>query len=309
MKVNLSVKIAGVEMQNPVMNAAGTLDIEPEGVKELVQIDKVGAYIQKSITLLPREGNQQPRIYEVYGGMINRIGLQNVGVGEFVNNKLPIIHMLKPIDVPLIVSVAGESIDDYVNTAVVLEAKSNGRIAALEINVSCPNVKSGLVFGCDADLVYELVMALKSRVALPLWIKLTPNVTNIALVAEAAVASGADAISLINTVKAAAYIERGLNAGQWIEGGLSGPAIKHIALYMVRQVSKVVNVPIVAMGGIGNTDDAVEFLKIKNVQAIAVGTATFRNPLTMAEIVDGLDKYLANKGYKNIAGLKEKEGD
>ncbi len=163
-----------------------------ESYKDLVDIPKLGAYVQKSITLRPREGNPQPRICEVLGGMINRIGLENVGVGEFIHNKLPIIHMLKPIDVPLIVSVAGESIEDYLNTSIVLEAKSKGRIAALEINVSCPNVKSGLVFGSDPELLWELVMTLKSRVSLPLIIKLTPNVTNIGLIAQAAVSAGAD---------------------------------------------------------------------------------------------------------------------
>jgi len=286
MKPDLSVEIAGIKLQNPVMNAAGTFDLEC--YKDLVDISKPGAYVPKSTTLKPREGNPQPRIYDVLGGMINRIGLENVGAGEFIHNKLPIIHMLKPIDVPLIVSVAGESIEDYLNTSIILETKSKGRIAALEINVSCPNVKSGLVFGSDPELLWELVMTLKSRVSLRLIIKLTPNVTDIGLMAEAAVSAGADILSLINTVRAAAYIVRGPSDGQWIEGGLSGPCIKPIALYMVRQVAKAVDVPIIAMGGISNFEDALEFLRIKNVWAIAVGTAIFRDPSTMTKIVDGL---------------------
>ena len=306
MKPDLSVEIAGIRMQNPVMNGAGTFDLEC--YKDLVDIPKLGAYVQKSITLRPREGNPQPRICEVLGGMINRIGLENVGVGEFIHNKLPIIHMLKPIDVPLIISVAGESIEDYLNTSIVLEAKSKGRIVALEINVSCPNVKSGLVFGSDPELLWELVMTLKSRVSLPLIIKLTPNVTNIGLIAQAAVSAGADALSLINTVRAAAYIARGSHAGQWIEGGLSGPAIKPIALAKVREVAKAVDVPIIAMGGISSAEDALEFLMIKNVWAIAVGTATFRNPSIMVKIVDGLSQYLAEKNYSSIAEFKQKEG-
>lgn len=302
MKSNLSVEMAGVKMQNPVMNAAGTLDLEPPGVKELVQIEKMGAFLQKSITLRPREGNPQPRIYEVVGGVINRIGLQNVGVGDFVRSKLPIIHISKPINVPLIVSVAGESIQDYLWTSTILEAKSRERIAALEINVSCPNTGNGLIFGFDAELLWELVMTLKSRIGLPLFVKLTPNVDNIGLMAEAAVSGGADALSLINTVRAA-YIER----GQWIEGGLSGPAIKPIALSMVRQVAKAVDVPIIAMGGICDVGDALDFLRIKNVWAVAVGTASFRDPLAIVKIVEGLNQYLKEKGYADIADFKEKE--
>lgn len=307
MKPDLSVEIAGIKMQNPVMNAAGTLDLEPPGVKELMQIDRLGAFVQKSIMLRPREGNPQPRIYEVVAGLINRIGLQGVGVGKFVREKLPIIHMLKPTSVPLIVSVAGESVKDYLSAAIVLEAKSNGRIAGLEINVSCPNTETGLTFGCDADLLWELVMNLKSKITLPLIVKLTPNVGNIGLMAEAAVSAGADALSLINTVKAAAFIKQGPHTGKWIEGGLSGPAIKPIALYMVRQVDKVVKVPIIAMGGIRDTEDALDFLRIKNVWAVAIGTASFRDPSTMAKIVEGLGRYLKEKGYFNLAELKAKE--
>ncbi len=307
MAIDLSVKIAGIIMQNPVMNAAGTLDIEPLGVKDLVQTDKLGAYVQKSITLKPREGNNQPRTYEVEGGMINRIGLQNVGVVAFIRNKLPVIHMSKPINVPLIVSVAGESVESYLWTSIILETKSRGMISALEINISCPNVENGMAFGTDPDLTYELVGNLKARIRLPLIVKLTPNVENIGLIAEAAVAAGADALSLINTVKEKAFIERGPNAGQWIEGGLSGPVIKPTALAKVREVSKAVDIPIIAMGGICNTADALEFLRIKNVWAIAVGTATFIDPTTMVKIVEGLGEYFMEKGYANMREFNARE--
>lgn len=307
MKSDLSVEIAGIVLQNPVMNAAGTLDVEPAGIKELMQIDKLGAYVQKSITRKPREGNPQPRICEVTAGMINRIGMQNVGVEEFVNKKLPVIYSLLPDRVALIINVAGESIEQYVETAIILESKSRGRIKALEINVSCPNVKNGLVFGTDPDLLFKLVRAVNSRVELPLIVKLTPNVTDIGVVAKAAVSAGADALSLINTIRGAAYIKSGPHAGQWIEGGLSGPCIKPVALYMVRQVAKAVDVPVIAMGGIFETEDALDFLRIKNVWAVAVGTANFVNPLTMAEIIEGLGRYLKEKDYTGIAELKAKE--
>lgn len=302
MKPGLSVEIARIRLQNPVINAAGTFD--PECYEGLIDVNKLGAYVQKSITLNPREGNLQPRTLEVSAGMINRIGLQNVGVIEFTEKKLPLFFKLT---IPLIVSVAGESIENCLKTAIILEEKSRGMITALEINVSCPNIKDGLIFGSDANLLFNLISTLKSKITLPLIVKLTPNVTDIGSMAKAAVSAGADILSLINTVKASAFIERGPHAGQWIEGGLSGICIKPIALYMVRQVSKVVDVPIIAMGGIYNTNDALEFLKIKNVWAIAVGTATFRDPLAMIKIIKGLSQYLIEKGYANLSEFKKKE--
>lgn len=316
MKPDLSVEIARIIMQNPVMNAAGTLDLEPPGVKELVQIEKFGAFAQKSITLNPREGNPQPRIYETPAGMINRIGLQNVGVWKFVEEKLAIIYHFLPSRVPLIVSIAGESIEEYLEVALILEEKSSGRIDALEVNVSCPNVRDGLIFGSSPNLLFKLVKGLKSKVTtLPLIVKLTPNVTDIGLIAEAAVSAGADVISLINTVKAKARIRgyweegklKGLHAGQWIEGGLSGPAIRPIALKKVEEVAKVVDIPIIGMGGICDVEDALDFFRI-GVSAIAVGTATFRDPTAIVKIIGDLEQYLQEKGYKNLAELKAKEG-
>jgi len=302
MKPDLSVGIARIRMRNPVMNASGTFGIE--AYKDLIDVNKLGAYVTKSITLNPRAGNLQPRIYEVKAGLINRIGLQNDGVEKFVFKKLP---QLFPFESPLIISIAGESIDDYCQTSTFLEEKAKEWIESLEINVSCPNVENGLIFGSDPDLLFKLVKTLKSKVTLPLIVKLTPNVIDIGLIAKAAVAAGADALSLINTVKAAAYIWRGPHAGQWIEGGFSGLAIKPIALYMVREVVKVVKVPIIGIGGIYNLEDALEFF-LAGASAIAVGTATFRDPSTMINIIKGLEQYLTERGYANIAELKEKEG-
>lgn len=304
----MSINIAGIWMQNPVMNAAGTFDIESEPARKLTPIEKMGAFVQKSITLKPREGNPQPRIYETPAGMINRIGLQNVGVWKFVEEKLAVIYGLLSSNVPLIVSVAGESIEGYLETALILEEKSKGMIAALEINVSCPNVEDGLVFGSNPNLLFRLVKGLKSKVTtLPLIIKLTPNITDISLVAKAAAEGGADALSLINTLEAEAYIRRGPNAGQFIEGGLSGPAIRPVALKKVDKAVKTVNIPVISMGGISDTEDALDFFRV-GATAIAVGTASFRDPLAMAKIVDGLEQYLTEQGYSNIAELKEKEG-
>lgn len=310
MKSDFSVEIARIRMRNPVMNAAGTFDLEI--YKDLIDVNKLGAYVTKSITFHSREGNPQPRSYEVRAGLINRIGLQNDGVEKFVFEKLP---RLLPFESPLIVSVAGESIDDYCQTSTFLEEKAKERIEGLEINVSCPNVENGLIFGSDPDLLFKLVKTLKSKVTLPLIVKLTPNVTDIGLIAKAAVDGGADAISLINTVKAKARIRgywegnrlKGLQAGQWIEGGLSGPAIKPIALKKVEEVAGVVDIPIIGMGGISDTEDALDFFRI-GATAIAVGTATFRDPSAMINIIEGLEQYLAERGYSNIAELREKEG-
>ena len=302
--LDLSVEIAGIKMQNPVMNASGTF--EPEVYKDLIDLGKLGAIVTKSVTLKPKVGNPQPRIYEVVAGMINRIGLKNVGVRKFVAEKLPALHLLKPIHVPLIVSVAGESIEEYLKTAIILDTESKGRIAGMEINVSCPNIEKGLIFGSDPELLFELIATLKRRVSLPLIVKLTPNVDDIGKTAKAAVAGGADAISLINTVKAKARIRGGPYDGEWIEGGLSGPAIKPIAIKKVEGVAKVVGMSIIGMGGICNAEDALDFLRV-GASAIAVGTATFRDPLTMIKIADGLSQYLTEKKYTNIAELRNKE--
>lgn len=300
MTPNLSIEISGIRMENPVMNAAGTFEVEP--MREFFDINRLGAFIQKSVTRRAREGNPQPRIFETASGMINRIGLQNVGVEAFIAEKLPRLMWL---GIPIIINVAGESVDDYCETCLILQERVGGWIQALEINVSCPNVKDGLVFGSNPDLLSDLIKNIRSIVSFPLIVKLTPNVTDIGLIAKAAIEAGADALSLINTVKAAAFIKSGSQAGQWIEGGLSGPAIKPVALMKIREVSKAVSVPLIGIGGIYTVEDVLDFLRIKNVWAIAVGTASFLDPLTMINIIDGLRKYMAEKNYADISELKK----
>lgn len=270
------------------MNAAGTFKLDE--YEELIDLRKLGAYIPKSVTWKPREGNPQPRIYEVAAGVINRIGLQNVGAVEFVKESLPAIAVIaEKFDIPVIVNIAGDSIEDFVRTSALLEEKVKERIVGFEINISCPNVTNGLIFGTDHQLTFELVKALRKRLSLPLWVKLTPNVTDIGLIARAAVEAGADAISLINTVKARAYIKRGPSAGKWIVGGLSGPAIHSIALQKVAEVLAVVKVPVIGIGGIASAEDALDFFRL-GVKAVQVGTANFLNPKAIAEIVDGLEQ-------------------
>jgi dihydroorotate dehydrogenase (NAD+) catalytic subunit len=305
MKPDLSVRFAGMGLQNPVMPAAGTFEPE-ETCVNLVQPQKLGAVVSKTITLKKRDGNDQPRILEVPGGLINRIGLQNPGVVSFAEEK---ISLFAEIGVPVIVSIAGESIDEFCEIALCLERRASALISALELNVSCPNVRDGTIFGTNTRLLLDLVRSLRMEIGIdfPLIVKLTPNVDNIARIAKVAEVAGANALSLINTVKASAYIPRGPHAGQWIDGGLSGPVIKPIALRMVREVAKVVDLPLIAMGGISNTEDALEFLRIKNVQAVAVGTSSFREPLTMTRIIEGIRKYLLEKKYASIAEFKKRE--
>ena len=305
MKPDLSVRLADFVLKNPVMNCAGTMEPN-EACIDLIKPQELGANVTKSLSLRAKEGNPQPRILEVpAGGLINRIGLQNLGVMNFVQEK--IFQYVEFGAAALIVNIVGESIREFCQVAGVLEKKAKDYIIALEVNVSCPNVSNGLVFGSNAKLLFKLVKAVKSEVSLPLIIKLTPNVIDIGLIARAVKDGGADALSLINTVKSRAYIHSGPDVGRWIEGGLSGPCIKPIALQKVYEVSQAVNLPLIGMGGISNTQDALDFLRIEKVKAIAVGTATFRDPSTMEKIIAGLGKYLEEKGYKNIEEFKKKE--
>lgn len=221
------------------------------------------------------------------------ISLQNPGVKNFVREK--IFDFVK-IGVPLIVSFGGKSIKEYLKVAVILQEGAGDYITGLEANVSCPNVKDGTIFGSNAKLLLKLVKAVRSEVNLPLIVKLTPNVTDIGSIAKAAEDGGADAISLINAVKARGFIPLGLDGDRWIEGGLSGPVIKHIALQKIWETSEAVDLPLIAMGGISNTEDAITFFKIKNVKCIAVGTENFRDPKTMVKIIKGLGRYFEEKG-------------
>jgi dihydroorotate dehydrogenase (NAD+) catalytic subunit len=303
MKSDLSTKIAGIWMKNPVMNSAGTFEPN-EACKNLIKPECLGANVTKTITLHKRDGNCQPRIFEVERGLINRIGLQNGGVENFVEDK---ISLFTKRGTPLIVSIAGESIEEFCEVALILQKKTSRLIAGLELNVSCPNVRDGTVFGNDPQLLYNLVRSLKLEIDFPIIVKLTPNVTDISKIAKAAENARADAISLINTIKAAAPIPSGPCAGQWISGGLSGPVLKYIAMQKVREVSDAVSLPLIAMGGIASMQDALDFLRIENVKAVAVGTATFRQPGTMVKIIKGLGQYFEEKGYLSFDEFKAEE--
>lgn len=304
MEPNLSVEIAGIRMQNPVMPASGTFGYGKE-YAQLIDISKLGAVVTKGITLKPREGNPQPRICEVVGGMINSIGLQNPGVEKVIGEKLP---FLRQFGVPIIVNIAGGTMEAYVQLAYRLDGVEG--VAGLEVNISCPNTeRGGMAFGQSPEIAFEVITKIRKATSLPLIVKLTPNVTNIVLIAKSTVEAGADALSLINTLKAKAKMRRGPHEGKWIEGGLSGPVVKPVALRMVSEIVQAdLGVPVIGIGGISTTEDALDFLEA-GATAIAVGTANFLNPCTMTDIIEGLRKYLKEKGCKTIAELRQKEID
>ena len=284
--------------------ASGTFGYASES-RSLINLNRLGGIITKAITLNPRAGNPPPRIAETAAGMLNSIGLANVGVKRFISEKLPFLQTLEPA---IIVNVAGSTLDEYL--AVVEALESADGIAGYEINVSCPNVKrGGMQFGTDAKQVFELTQQLRHRSHRSLIIKLTPNVTNIATIAHAVQDGGADAISLINTVRGMAIdIHTRKPKIATIFGGLSGPAIKPIALAKVYEVAQVVTIPVIGLGGIMNHEDAVEFL-LAGATAIQVGTATFVHPRTAEQIIDDLWQYCQiNCIYKIqelVGGLKK----
>lgn len=291
----LEVEIAGIKLKNPVMAASGTFGSGEEYAR-FVDLNKLGAIVTKSVTLEERAGNPPPRICETACGMLNSIGLQNPGVTQFIQTDLPFLNQF---DVPVIVSVAGESIEEYVE--VIERLKGAKGINAFEINISCPNVRSGGVyFGCQAESAAEVATEVKRVATHPIIVKLTPNVTEIAEVALAVQEAGADAISLVNTFFGLAInvetFKPRLGSGV---GGLSGPAIKPIALRMVYEVAKVVQVPVIGMGGIMDTSDALEFLLV-GASAVEVGTANFVNPRVTLDIINGLDRFLDEKGFASI---------
>jgi dihydroorotate dehydrogenase (NAD+) catalytic subunit len=300
-KIDLSVKVAGIKMKNPVMPASGTFGYGEE-YTQLINISRLGAVVTKGTTVRPRQRNPPPRICETPGGMINFIGLENPGVEAVIKKKIP---FLKRFGVPIIVNICGGKIDDYLElTEKLSEVKE---VAALEVNISCPNVeKEGMVFGQNPRMTEELIMELREITDTPFIVKLTPNVTDIASVAKAAVEAGADAISLINTVKVRYKIPSGPAKGKWIVGGLSGPCIKPIALQKILEVVEAeVEVPIIGIGEIMKVEDALEFFEV-GVQAIAVGTATFVNPNTMVEIIEDLEKHMETQKISSINELREK---
>ncbi|PRR68687.1 dihydroorotate dehydrogenase [Neomoorella humiferrea] len=297
-KANLAVKIAGLSLKNPVMPASGTFGFGEE-YAPFIDLNRLGAIVVKTITLKPLIGNPPPRLMETPCGLLNSIGLQNPGLDVFLREKLPYLRQLSP---PLIVNIAGKTIDEYAELAERLSAAEG--VAALEVNISCPNVREGgIVFGTVPAMAARVTAAVKSHTHLPVIVKLTPNVTDITEIARAVEDAGADALSLINTVRGMAIdIKTRRPALASIVGGLSGPAVKPIALYAVWQVAQVVKIPLIGMGGITSAQDAVEFL-LAGATAVAVGTASLVNPKALVEIIDGLERYLLEEGFGDVKEL------
>lgn len=286
-EIDLSVNVAGIKMQNPVMVASGTFGFGNE-YGDFYDINKLGALVTKGLTLLPREGNPPPRIHETPAGMLNSVGLENPGVQKFIEEEWPRLSQLK---VPVIANISGDTVDDYYKIAKQLSSLEN--LAALEINISCPNVaKGGLAFGQEPQSAFEVVKAVREASKLPIIAKLSPNVTHIQEIAKAAVDAGADALSLINTLLGMAIdIHSAKPVFHRTFAGLSGPAVKPVALRMVWEVYEAVQVPIIGMGGITSWQDAVEFI-LAGASAVAIGTANFVNPMAPIEIIEGLKTFL-----------------
>ena len=293
--MNTSVTIAGVEFKNPVMTGSGTFGSGME-YSEFVDLNRLGAVVTKGVANVPWPGNPTPRVAEVYGGMLNAIGLQNPGVDVFIQRDL---EFLKQFDTKVIVNVCGKTVEDYLE--VVEKLGDQKRVDMLEINVSCPNVKEGAIaFGQKADALFDITSRIKKIARQPVIMKLSPNVTDIAEMARAAEAAGADAISLINTLTGMKIdIERRRFALANKTGGMSGPAVKPVAVRMVWQCANAVSIPIIGMGGIATAEDAVEFL-MAGATSVAVGAMNFVNPYATLEIAEGLETFLENHGISDI---------
>lgn len=295
--MNTSVTIAGVELNNPVMTASGTFGSGME-YGEFVDLNRLGAVVTKGVANVPWPGNPTPRVAEVYGGMLNAIGLQNPGIDVFLERDVP---FLKQYDTRIIVNVCGKTIEDYLE---VVERLAGEPVDMLEINVSCPNVKEGAIaFGQNADSLYEITAAVKKKAAQPVIMKLSPNVTDITQMAKAAEAAGADAVSLINTLTGMKIdVRRRSFVLANKTGGMSGPAIKPVAVRMVYQCAQAVKIPIIGMGGIQNAEDALEFL-MAGASAVAVGAANFINPYATREIIEGIEDFMRSEGVADIKEL------
>jgi len=296
--MNTQVTIAGVTFKNPVMTASGTFGSGME-YGEFVDLNKLGAVVTKGVANVPWPGNPTPRVAEVYGGMLNAIGLQNPGIEVFMERDIP---FLKQYDTKIIVNVCGKSVEDYVE--VVERLGGEPAVAMLEINVSCPNVKEGAIaFGQKTDALYNITSELKKHSKQPVIMKLSPNVTDIAEMAKAAEAAGADAISLINTITGMKIdIHKRKFALANKTGGMSGPAIKPIAVRMVYQAAHAVKIPVIGMGGIANAEDAIEFI-LAGASAVSVGAMNFVNPYATEEIVKGIEAYMEEYGVENLTDL------
>ena len=295
--MNMNVNIAGVEWKNPVTVASGTFG-SGEEFSEFVDLSKLGAVTTKGVANVPWPGNPVPRVAEVYGGMLNAIGLQNPGIDVFVERDIP---YLKKAGATIIVNVCGKSEKDYLE---VVERLADQPVDLLEINVSCPNVKEGgIAFGQDPKALYDITKAVKAKAKQPIIMKLSPNVTDITEMAKAAVDAGSDALSLINTLTGMKIdIERRDFVLANKTGGMSGPAIKPVAVRMVYQVANAVDVPIIGMGGISTAEDALEFI-MAGATAVSVGTANFINPATTLEVVDGIKTYMERHQINDINEL------
>lgn len=295
--MNSKVVLAGVELKNPVMTASGTFGSGAE-YSEFVDLNRLGAVVTKGVSNVPWPGNPVPRIAETYGGMLNAIGLQNPGIDVFVKRDIP---FLKQFDTRIIVNVCGKTTEDYVE---VVERLGDEAVDMLEINISCPNVKEGgIAFGQDAKAAEAITRAVKRHAKQPVIMKLSPNVTDIAVMAKAAEAGGADVISLINTLTGMKIdVNRRTFALANKTGGLSGPAVKPLAVRMVYQAAGAVKIPVIGMGGIENSEDALEFI-LAGATAVSVGTANFYNPYGTSSVVSGIESYMREHHIDDIMDL------
>jgi len=294
----MSVELAGLKLRNPVMTASGTFGYGAE-FADYLELESIGAMITKGLSLKPKAGNPTPRIVETPGGMLNAIGLQNVGVDAFIAQKLP---YLAKVATPVIANIYGNTLEEYGEVAARLDAVAG--VAGLEVNISCPNVKQGgIVFGTDPHAAQEVVRLVKRHTSKPVIVKLSPNVTDVVLMAKACADAGADALSLINTLTGMAIdLERRRPVLANVTGGLSGPAIKPVALRMVWQVAKSVQLPIIGIGGIMNGRDALEFM-LAGASAVQVGTASFLDPSAAQRIAQEMEQYLVERGIPSVASL------
>ena len=295
--MNMKVNIAGVVLKNPVMTASGTFGSGAE-YSELVDLNKLGAVVTKGVANVPWPGNPTPRVAEVYGGMLNAIGLQNPGMEVFCRRDLP---FLKQFDTKIIVNVCGHAPEEYLE---VVERLAAEEVDLLEINISCPNVNAGfLAFGQDPKHVEALTAEIKKKAKQPVIMKLTPNVTDIAEIARAAEAGGADAVSLINTLTGMKIdVKKRCFALANKTGGMSGPAVKPVAVRMVYQTAQAVKIPVIGMGGIAAAEDALEFI-LAGATAVSVGTANFYNPAATVEIIEGIRRYMEENRVEDIREL------
>ena len=295
--MNTKVNLAGVELKNPVMTCSGTFGSGME-YAEFVDLSRLGAVVTKGVANVPWPGNPTPRVAEVYGGMLNAIGLQNPGIDVFCERDIP---FLQKYDTKIIVNVCGRTTEDYCE---VVDRLAEQPVDMLEINISCPNVKhGGIAFGQDPKAVEAITKAVKERAKQPIIMKLSPNVTDIAEMARAAEAGGADALSLINTITG---MKIDVNRRKFVlankTGGMSGPAVKPVALRMVYQVAQAVKVPVIGMGGISTAEDALEFI-LAGATAVSVGTANFADPQATVKIIEGIEAYMKAQGVADIHEL------